>query len=281
MSALSTSGLGKHFGGPWVIRDCEVRIPDGKVVGLVGSNGAGKSTLLSLAAGLTAPSVGTLRVFGTEVRGRIHPDAALLAQHRPLYSDFTVGEMVRAAAKMNERWSAERVEQVLVTHPGLNRDARVGSLSKGMRTLLALALALGRQPKLLLLDEVLSDLDVPAREDVLKLVMSDVAERGATVLMASHAFSDLRDVCDHLVLMHAGRVLLDGDVEQLLDQHRELLGPAGEVPAAGAVIRTSVTARQQRALVRAPGPAAEGWAARRPALDALVADYLRAGRSTP
>ncbi|MEV0049917.1 ATP-binding cassette domain-containing protein [Saccharopolyspora shandongensis] len=120
--------MSKHYGGRRALQDCAVDLPEGKVVGLVGSNGAGKSTFLALAAGLVRPSAGTVRVFGDEVRGRSHPEAAYLPQHRPLYKDFTVGEMIRAAGAMNQRWSRDRVEEALAATE-LDRDARVSSLS--------------------------------------------------------------------------------------------------------------------------------------------------------
>ncbi|MEV5537094.1 ABC transporter ATP-binding protein [Saccharopolyspora shandongensis] len=280
MSALSTIGLSKHYGGRRALQDCAVDLPEGKVVGLIGSNGAGKSTFLALAAGLVRPSAGTVRVFGDEVRGRSHPEAAYLPQHRPLYKDFTVGEMIRAAGAMNQRWSRDRVEEALAATE-LDRDARVSSLSQGTRTQLALALSLGRLPKLLLLDEPLADLDVLAREDVLRLVMTDVADRGMTVVLSSHLLADLRDVCDHLLLLHEGRVLLEGDIEEILDEHSDIVGPVDDgTSITGTVIRTSRAGRQQRMLVRAPGSLAPGWEAQPPDLEGLVTNYLRASRET-
>ncbi|WP_456238785.1 ABC transporter ATP-binding protein [Saccharopolyspora kobensis] len=276
---MRTIGLSKSYGRKPALRDCTVELPAGKVVGLVGSNGGGKSTFLGLAAGLIRPSAGEVRVFGDEVRGRLHPDAAILPQHRPLYANFTIAEMIRAVGAVNERWSSERVEEALAAHPEMDPSSRVGSLSQGMRTQLALALCLGRLPKLLLLDEPMSDLDPLAREEFLRLLLADVAERGMTVVLSSHSLGELRDVCDHLVLLHAGEVLLSGDVDELLDDHLDVIGPAGDGSSLpGAVIHASRTGRQQRALVRAPGSLAAGWEGQRPDLERLVIDYLRARR---
>lgn len=281
MSALSTSGLSKKYGRNRGIRDCTIDLPAGKVVALVGSNGAGKSTLLGLAAGLLRPSAGTVRVFGDEVRGRTHPDAAYLPQRRPLYPDFTVREMIRAVGAMNRRWSLPRVREALAGHLAPDSDVRVRSLSPGMRSRLALALALGRLPELLLLDEPLADLDPLAREEILGLVLTDVAERGITVVLSSHLLGDLREACDHLLLLHEGGVLLDGDVEQLLEGHRDVVGPADDGSRApGTVVHARRAGRQQRLLVRDPGTLAPGWEAQAPDLEGLVTDYLRAGRES-
>lgn len=281
MSALSTTGLSKSYGRKQALRDCTVELPGGKVIGLVGSNGGGKSTFLGMAAGLLRPSAGQLRVFGDEVRGRLHPNAAYLPQHRPLYKDFTIAEMIRTVGAMNERWSPERVEEALAAHPEMDRSSRIGSLSQGMRTQVALALCLGRLPDLLLLDEPMSDLDPLAREDFLRLLLADVAERGMTVVLSSHSLGELRDVCDHIMLLHVGEVLLHGDVEEILDDHLDVIGPADDGSSiTGTVIHTTRTGRQQRSLVRAPGSLAAGWEGQRPELEGLVTDYLRANRST-
>lgn len=279
MNALSTTSLSKRYGRHRAIEDCTVDVPAGKVAGLVGSNGSGKSTFLALAAGLLRPSAGAVRVFGDEVRGRVRPDTAYLPQRRPLYPDFTVQEMVRAVGGMNQRWSRSRVEDALAGHADL--DARVGSLSPGTRTRLALALALGRLPDLLLLDEPLSDLDPLAREELLRLVLTDVAERGMTVVLSSHLLADLREVCDHLLLLHEGRMLLGGDIDELLDEHRDVVGPVEDRSAVpGTVIHARQAGRQQRLLIRDPGELAPGWEARPPDLEGLVTDYLRAGRNS-
>ncbi|GAA4826898.1 hypothetical protein GCM10025787_00780 [Saccharopolyspora rosea] len=107
--------------------------------------------------------------------------------------------------------------------------------------------------------------------------MTDVAERGMTVVLASHSLGELRDVCDHLLLLHAGQVLLNGDVEEILDDHLDVIGPVDDGSSVtGMVIHTRRTGRQQRSLVRSPGSLPAGWEGQRPELEGLVTDYLRA-----
>ncbi|WP_329790103.1 ABC transporter ATP-binding protein [Lentzea sp. DG1S-22] len=271
--------VAKRFGRTRALDDCSFTLPEGSVTALVGPNGAGKSTLLSLIAGLLRPSRGQVTVCGTPVRGRTHPDVSLLTQKRPLYEQFTVREMMRAGAAMNDRWSAERAFEVLDLLAGVDKDARVRTLSAGARTQVALALALGRLPKVLLLDEPLSDLDPLARDETLRIVMTDVAERGTTVLLSSHLLTDLGDVCDHLLLLDEGRVQVAGEIEEVLAGHRVLVGPAELEPeTGGVVVDSSRTARQTTALVRG-GDAASGWEATHPDLEGLVMGYLRASRA--
>ncbi|WNV86999.1 ABC transporter ATP-binding protein [Umezawaea sp. Da 62-37] len=279
MTPLTATAVGKRYRSRWAIRDCDFTVPEGGVVALVGPNGAGKSTLLGMAAGLVLPTTGEVTVFGTPVRGRIHPDVSFLAQQRSFHRGLTVREQVRAVAAMNDRWSGDRVHEVLGLLAGVDYDAKVDTLSAGARTQLAIALALGRLPRLLLLDEPLSDLDPLARDETLRIVMTEVADRGTTVVMSSHLLSDLRDVCDHLLLVDEGRVQLDGDIEEVLAEHRVLVGPtADESTVEGSLISATRTERQSTLLVRGAAPDPQGWTGTEPDLESLVMGYLRASR---
>ncbi|ONI89606.1 ABC transporter ATP-binding protein [Actinosynnema sp. ALI-1.44] len=279
MTAMTATAVGKRYRTRWAVRDCSFAVPEGKVVALVGPNGAGKSTLLRMAAGLVRPTTGELRTFGTPVDGRIHPDVSFLAQNRSLYRDLTVRELTRAVGAMNDRWSTDRVEEVLGLLAGVDHDAKVGTLSAGARTQVAIALALGRLPRLLLLDEPLSDLDPLARDETLRVIMTDVADHGTTVVMSSHLLSDLREVCDHILLIDDGRVQVDGDIEEVLAEHRVLVGPvADESAVAGTLISATRTERQSTLLLRKAEPTPAGWADTEPDLESLVMGYLRASR---
>lgn len=276
-SPVQARDVAKHFGRTKALDGCSFTLPEGSVTGLVGPNGAGKSTLLSLIAGLARPTAGEITVHGTEVRGRMHPDVSLLTQKRPLYDQFTVRELMRAGAAMNDRWSAERADEVLDLLAGVDKDAKVRTLSAGARTQVAIALALGRLPKVLLLDEPLSDLDPLARDETLRIVMTEVAERGTTVLLSSHLLTDLGDVCDHLLLLDEGRVQVSGEIDDVLAEHHVVVGPAGLELDVDGVVDSSRTSRQTTALVRGTVP--PGWETTRPDLEALVMGYLRASRT--
>ena len=279
MNPLTATAVGKRYRARWAVRDCDFTVPEGKVVALVGPNGAGKSTLLGMAAGLIRPTTGEMSAFGTPVRGRIHPDVSFLAQDRSLYRGLTVHELVRAVAAMNDRWSADRVHEVLGLLAGVDYDTNVDVLSAGARTQVAIALALGRLPRLLLLDEPLSDLDPLARDETLRIIMTEVADRGTTVVMSSHLLSDLREVCDHLLLIDGGRVQVNGDIEEVLAEHRILVGPAAsESTVEGTLISATRTERQSTLLLRGAEPTPVGWAGTEPDLEALVMGYLRASR---
>jgi ABC-2 type transport system ATP-binding protein len=270
-------GVGQRFRARWALCDCSVELPAGRVCALVGPNGAGKTTLLTLATGLRRPSVGTIDVLGCDpARTGMPAGASFVAQHKPLYRSFRVAEMLRAAAALNTagRWDGGYTAR-LVDEAGIGQQERVRGLSAGQRARVALAIALGRRPSLLLLDEPLAELDPLARREVMGSVLGEAAETGMTVLMSSHVLTDLEDACDHLVLLRHGRVRLAGDVDALLDGHRRLSGPARDALPRTAVVHASTAARHTTALVRGPGDAPAGFQVERPSLEDVVLAYLQ------
>jgi ABC-2 type transport system ATP-binding protein len=277
-AVLRLNHVDKRFRGRWALRDCSLELPSGRVSALVGPNGAGKTTLLQLATGLLRPTVGTIDVLGSDpARTGMPAGASFVAQDKPLYRTFRVAEMLRAAAALNpgSRWDAAYVAR-LVDEVGIGPQEQVRELSAGQRARVALAIALGRRPSLLLLDEPLAELDPLARKQVMGCLLAEAAETGMTVLMSSHVLADLEDACDHLVLLRRGRVRLAGDVEALLDGHRRLSGPGADRDALprAEVVHTSSAGRQTTALVRGRD-APQGFRVERPGLDDLVLAYLQ------
>jgi ABC-2 type transport system ATP-binding protein len=210
-----TEELGKKYRRGWALRETSLVIPRNRIVALVGPNGAGKSTLMGLITGLLRPTTGAIAVFGDRPAGKgLHPAVSYLAQQKPLYHQFTVTETLRLGARTNPTWDQGYAEH-LIGQAAVPMGAKVGTLSGGQRTRVALTLALGKRPSLLLLDEPLADLDPLARETVLRTLVTEARTQGITVLLSSHVLAELEGVCDHLVLLHQGRVLLAGDVARL------------------------------------------------------------------
>ena len=285
MSAIVAEGLGKRYGRRWALRGCTLEVPAGSVVGLVGANGAGKSTFLHLAVGLLEPSEGSLEVLG----GRPGSDATQLAkvgfvaQDAPLYGALSVADHLRLGAHTNLEWD-HAAAQDRIRGLGLDLRQRAGKLSGGQRSQLALTLAMGKRPKLLVLDEPVSSLDPLARRTFLADVMELMADHRPTVVLSSHLLSDVERVCDHLILMVDGEVQLVGPVDDLLAQHKLLTGPRRDersLPSDQFVVRASHTDRQTTVLVRTTAPILDpAWVVSDIGLEDLVLAYM-AGPASP
>ncbi|WP_200215008.1 ABC transporter ATP-binding protein [Micromonospora coerulea] len=278
--ALRTRNVGKRYREAWALRDCTLELPPGRVSALVGPNGAGKTTLLRLSVGLLTPTVGSVEVFGespTTNSVRALSRIGFLAQDHPLYRQFTVADLLRFGRSCNVRFDHELAARRL-TQLGISLDARAGALSGGQQSQVALALALAKRPNLLVLDEPMSSLDPLARQEFQQTLMGAVADGELTVLFSSHAVHELERVCDHLVVINHGQVVLSGDIDSLLAEHRLLVGPRIETDPRGSrsVVEVKHSDRHSTLLVR-QGAAAimPGWQANPVGLEELVLAYLR------
>jgi ABC-2 type transport system ATP-binding protein len=278
-TAIEARGLGKRYGRNWALRDCSLRLPAGRIAALVGPNGAGKSTLLHLAVGLVRPDTGEIRVLDQPPAGNpgLLSDVGFVAQDTPLYADFTAADLITMGSKLNRRWDGA-FARTRVTQLGIPLDRVVGKLSGGQRAQVALALALAKRPRLLLLDEPVASLDPLARREFLQALMGAVAEEGTTVLLSSHLLGDLERVCDYLVVLQTGQVQVLGAVDDLLAEHKLLIGPYREEPAIAGVatiVRQSHTGKQATLLVRTNGVIHDpAWQVHDVTLEDLVLAYL-------
>jgi ABC-2 type transport system ATP-binding protein len=278
-SALIATGLGRRYRHRWGLRDCNLEIPEGRVVALVGPNGAGKTTLLHLAAGLLKPTAGTVSVLGRPQDGGVDllAEIGFVAQDVPLYRSFSVRDMLEFGRRTNARWDGD-LASTRIERARIDLDQRVGSLSGGERAQVGLTLALAKRPRLLLLDEPLASLDPLARREFLQSLMAEAADGELTVVLSSHLITDLERVCDHLVLLSAARTQVAGDIDELLASHRVLVGPHREgttIAGVEAVVQESHTDRQSTLLVRTEGPILDrAWAVQEIGLEELVLAYL-------
>jgi ABC-2 type transport system ATP-binding protein len=279
-TALETTNLGKRYGRTWALRDCAVKLPAGRVAALVGPNGAGKTTLLQLAVGLLRPSVGDVRVFGRapcEHPLQVLPRVGFVAQEHPLYAGFTIADLLTMGHKLNSLWD-QPAALARLSALGIPLNRRADRLSTGQQAQVALTLALGKRPDLVLLDESLASLDPLARRDFLSLLMEATAENGLTVLLSSHILSDLERVCDYLILLSAARIQLAGDIEEIVRSHRRLIGPLTDGAAVASlhnVIEARHTERQTTLLVRVNGHLFDSsWEVRDVSLEDIVLAYM-------
>jgi ABC-2 type transport system ATP-binding protein len=276
---LDAQGLGKRYGRRWAIRDCDLQIPAGHVVGLVGPNGAGKTTLLHLAVGLLTPTAGRISVLD---RAPAADPAQLarvgfVAQDTPTYARLSIADHLHFGAQMNPGWDDELARQ-RIADLDLDLDQRAGSLSGGQRAQLALTMSVAKRPELLVLDEPVASLDPLARREFLQSLMEFAADGDVSVVLSSHLVADLERVCDYLIVLVDSRVQLAGEVDDLLSSHRRLIGPRrdpGTLPTGQDVVEESHTDRQSTLLVRCDSPVLDPtWTVEELSLEDIVLAYM-------
>jgi ABC-2 type transport system ATP-binding protein len=288
--AIKTSGLTKRYRRITALNDqvtaldhCSITVPQGRISALVGPNGAGKTTLLRLLAGLARPSGGSALVLGAAPRQdpAFLASVGYLAQDTPLYRQLTAEDHIRAGARLNGRWDGAGARQRL-REVGVPLDRPVGRLSGGQRSQVGLSLALAKRPRVLLLDEPVAALDPLARRQFLATLTSAAADSPGdlTVLLSSHVIADLERICDHMVLLTESRVQLCGDIEELLAEHKVLVGPRKDTAAlerSHTVVQATRTDRQSTLLVRLGGPLIDpAYQVADVGLEDLVLGYLGA-----
>jgi len=211
---VEARGVSKSYGAHRAVRDVDLTLHSGECVALVGHNGAGKSSLIKLMLGLTHPTAGSLRVLGEDPAG---PQAAglrrrigFLPENVAFHPGMTGRECLDFYARLKGVSCAGTLD--LLDRVGLSREAagrRIGTYSKGMRQRLGLAQALLGSPRLLFLDEPTTGLD-PALRQGFYAIVRDLRDRGATVLLCSHALTELEGQADRVIVMNQGRKVAEG-----------------------------------------------------------------------
>ena len=216
-SALAISMLVKDYGRHAALRDVDLTIEDGELVGLLGPNGAGKSTLVKIVCGLVRPTGGRVTIHG-------HPAGSVAARrligYLPelfRYPDWcTADEVMRLHQRLAESTGDERERHELLELVGLAdaRDKRVEAMSKGMQQRLGLGQALIGAPRLLLLDEPTSALD-PAGRIAVRELLEELRRRGTAVLLNSHLLSEVERVVDRVTIINRGVTVATGTPAEL------------------------------------------------------------------
>jgi len=220
MTAIEVKSLAKSFGSTQALRGTSFSVPAGSVTGFLGPNGAGKTTTLRILAGLARADAGEVRVAGIDVRQRpdkVRHHIGYLPQQPAFYDWMTGEEFLRLAGElfgMRGRALAQRVSAV-IEQVGLQKAARrpVAGYSGGMRQRLGVAQALINRPEVLLLDEPAASLDPLGRRDLLNLIRTLAGE--AAVMFSTHILADADQICDHFVMIHDGRVVLQASRQEL------------------------------------------------------------------
>ena len=224
--AIRVSEVSKVFSTPFrrrrivALQDLNLEIAPGEIYGLLGPNGSGKSTTLKIILGLIQPTRGGVRVFGRDNSTvAVRRDIGFLPENAYFHKFLTGTETLRFHARLSgleSRESKSRIPELLET-VGLTRaaDARLSTYSKGMLQRIGLAQALIHRPKILVLDEPTAAVDPAGSRDIQDLI-SSLKKTGTTILLSSHLLTQVQEVCDRVGILHRGRLIREGQLEDLL-----------------------------------------------------------------
>jgi ABC-2 type transport system ATP-binding protein len=221
--AIETHSLAKSYGSAYAVRGLNLAVQRNCITAFLGRNGAGKSTTIKMLLGMIAPSSGGGTVLGKSIRDRdasreARTRIAYVAEDKPLYDYMTVEQTVRFTSSFYPDWRSDRAAE-LIERYNLPLKRKVHSLSKGMRTKLALLLAFARCPELAILDEPSEGLDPVGIEDLLQALVGLSAE-GATVFFSSHQIAEVERIADRVCILDEGRLLLDASLDDLRRSYR-------------------------------------------------------------
>jgi len=216
---IQVNNVVKTFDGFRALDGLSMKVEKGSIYGLVGPNGAGKSTILRHIMGIYRPDSGSVLVDGVPVYENPPAKAKLSAIPDELYyfTSASTRDMMKFYRGLYPHFNAKRYEALREAFPEVAEKQPIRRLSKGMQKQSAFWLALCCEPEVLVLDEPVDGLDPVMRRQVWSLLMSDVAQRGATVLVSSHNLRELEDVCDHVGILSHGKVLLERSLTDLQD----------------------------------------------------------------
>lgn len=221
---LEVKHLSKSYDGLEAVRDISFSVEEGKIVGLLGPNGAGKTTTINMVLGLLTPTSGSIEIFGKDFavnREEILHKVNFAAVYAQLPGNLSVWQNLYIFARLYGVPDARRKIQELMKEFDLEKfsNSRAGFLSSGEQSRLNLAKALLNNPRLLLLDEPTASID-PSTSQIVRSRIRDYARRnGAGVLWTSHNMNEIEEVCDRVLFVSHGKILLEGKPRELPVQY--------------------------------------------------------------
>ncbi|MGD2094286.1 MAG: ABC transporter ATP-binding protein [Phycisphaerales bacterium] len=224
-SAIRIEGLHFSYGRKKVLKGVNLEVPEGSIFGFLGRNGTGKTTTIKTLLGLQKPLAGKCIVGGLDsftqtldVRKRI----GFMAEDQQMYGWMTVSRIIKWVAGFYEKWDYEFADE-LAGVLGLPKNTKVKALSKGQNSSLALLLALGHRPDIVILDDPTLGLDPIARKDFLRHVIDLLQSNGVTVFFSSHLLYEIEPVADYVAILDDGVIIKASKTEQLRESVRKFV----------------------------------------------------------
>jgi ABC-2 type transport system ATP-binding protein len=236
MTVIEARGLRKAFGATIALDGIDLRVEEGRILGLIGPNGAGKSTALNAILGLTSYQ-GELKVLGRDPwteRDQLMRDVCFIADVAVLPRWMRVSQALEYLAGVHPRFDRTKAEGFLAK-TDIRRAGKIRELSKGMVTQLHLALVMAIDAKLLVLDEPTLGLDILYRKQFYDSLLNDYFDRSRTIVVTTHQVEEIQDVLTDVMFINRGRIVLHCSMEEFESRYVEVTVHPGQVAAARAL----------------------------------------------
>ena len=219
---IEVEGLWKRYPGTWALRDLSFTAKKGRVLGILGENGSGKSTLFRILAGITRPTRGKVRIFGTPITPTVKARIAYLPEVQPYYPWMTVRELLEFLAPFYPGWDPQKALN-LVDFMQLPLEKKVGDLSKGQKGRLKVVVAFSWPSEIVLMDEPLGGIDPPSRKRILGTLFSEFRYGEQTILISTHLVSEVEEFIEDVIYLKDGSIVLSGHADQLREERGKSL----------------------------------------------------------
>lgn len=218
MELLEIKHLHKKYGNKEVLKDINLTIPRGKIIGLLGKNGTGKTTLIKLINDLLTPTKGTILVEGKEIGVETKKIISYLPERTYLDKGLKVNEAIKYFKDFYDNFDDVKAIDLL-KDLNIPLDLKISKMSKGMQEKLQLVLVLSRNASLYILDEPLGGVDPATRDYILDTILNNFNE-GASVIISTHLISDIERVLDEVIFIDDGQIILTEDADKLRSKEK-------------------------------------------------------------
>ena len=213
MELLQCIDINKSFGNKKVLKDINLTIPRGKIIGLLGKNGTGKSTLIKLINDLLTPTSGQILINGKEVGVESKKIIAYLPERTYLDKSMTVDQVIEYFEDFYDNFDSKKARKLL-KDLDLDTTQKLTKMSKGMQEKVQLVLVMSRKADLYILDEPLGGVDPATRDYILDTILTNFNE-GASVIISTHLIADVERILDEVIFIDKGKIILQSDSDEL------------------------------------------------------------------
>ena len=213
MELLECKNLSKNYDDKQILKDINLKIPKGKIIGLLGKNGTGKTTLIKLINDLLTPTSGEILINGKKPGIESKEVVAYLPERTYLDREMTIKQAIKYFEEFYKNFDSEKAIKLL-KDLNLNIDTKISKMSKGMQEKLQLILVMSREAELYILDEPLGGVDPATRDYILDTILSNFSD-GASVIISTHLISDVERILDEVIFIDEGKIILTSSADEL------------------------------------------------------------------